>query len=42
MVNRRQVLRTKGEEHCFIEEKGELEGAVINKESIGGDWEFEM
>ena len=26
----------------FIEEKGELGGAVINKESIGGNWEFEV
>ena len=28
----------KGAEHSFIEEKGELGGAVINKESTGGTW----
>ena len=29
----------KEEEPSFIE-KGELEGAVINKEAIGGNWKF--
>ena len=31
----------KGEEHSFIE-KGELGGAVINKVSTGGNWEFKV
>jgi len=31
-----------GGEHAFIVEKGELGGAVINKEPIGGDEEFEF
>ena len=31
-----------GGEHTFIVEMGELRGAVINKESIGGDKEFEL
>ena len=26
----------------FIEEQGELGGAVVNKKSIGGKWEFEV
>ena len=30
-------LENKGEEHPFLEEKGELGGAVINEESIGGN-----
>ena len=33
-------LENKGEETSLTEEKGELEGAVINKEPIGGNWEF--
>lgn len=32
----------RGEEHSFIEEKGEWGKAVINKEPIGGNWEFEV
>ena len=33
----RASLEGKREEYSFIEEKGVLEGAVINKESIGGN-----
>lgn len=32
----------KGEELSFIEEKEELGGAVLNKESFGGNWELEV
>jgi len=28
--------------NCFIEEKGKLGGAVVNKKSIGGNWEVEV
>lgn len=35
-------LANKGEEPSVTEEKGELGGAVINKDSIGGHWEFEV
>lgn len=35
-------LENKGEEHPFLEEKGELGGAVTNKEFIGGNQAFEV
>ena len=28
--------------NSFTEEKGKLGGAVLNKKSIGGNWEFEV
>ena len=28
--------------HSFLEEKGKLGGAVLNKQSIGGNWEFKV
>lgn len=37
MVNHRQVQRTQ-ERKFFLEEKEELGGALINRESIGGSW----
>lgn len=32
----------KGKNHSFIEEKGDLGGAVINEESFGGSWKFKV
>ena len=34
------VKKKKGD--SFIEEKGKLGGAVKNKKSIGGNWDFEV
>ena len=32
----------RGEEDSFIKERGKLGGAVINKDSSGGNWEFQV
>lgn len=39
--NYRQVVRTEGRS-TFIEERGRIGRTVINKKSIGGNWEFRL
>lgn len=39
-TNDRLVKQRRG--NSFIEEKGKLGGAVVNKKSIGGNWEVEV
>ena len=40
MVNQVQAQRTR-ERNVHLSNKGGVQGAVVNKESTGGNWEFE-
>ena len=42
MAKPQASLENKGGESPFLEERGELGGAVVNRKSIGVNWEIEV